>query len=517
MPELPLAEVAFEVTAPGSLGRFTREHPDARALVRFVSLAPEGARLLVTLAGPTEWTSPVVRELRAELGQDGEFEILSITPYSVVLKASAPLDRTPWVAPVSRFIEVFGRDTLLEPALVERGRLRIRGVAAQQMDTRRALEKLQELQRLGPWEGFRVLHVSEFDPKAFGDRSAPLLDPEQEELLRLALVMGYYDTPRRCNLEDIAGRVGLSVSPVHKKLKEVEHTLIRAHLEPDAPRAPRRRRQARGVRPAPPPGLMREVVVRIARSGFGPAAFTARHDATRVVYQPLGDARDAASHLYIVLGPPEHAREFLHLVEGDPALVDFEVLSRDAEHVSLKVRRRVPPASLPVSAAEDAPGAVPAPPPAGPAPGEPPGLGADPLQSLVGALGRDAYAKAAVCEKGSVLGRVVVMRRLGEEELAATLQELAQAAGWQEAELVGVKDLAAESALMTRPRAEKPTDRQEEVLRIAHALGYYRTPRGCTLEDVAATLGISANAVHKNLTAAEQRIIQGYLGAALQL
>jgi hypothetical protein len=144
-----------------------------------------------------------------------------------------------------------------------------------------------------------------------------------------------------------------------------------------------------------------------------------------------------------------------------------------------------------------------------------PGLAADPLPALAGALGRDAYAKPTVCQDGAVMARVVVLRRLGEEDLAATLDELAQARGWAKAELVTVRDLALEGVLAGLPKAERMTARQEEVLRIAHALGYYRTPRGCTLEDIAARLGISANAVHKNLTAAEQRIVQDFVAAGL--
>jgi predicted DNA binding protein len=479
---MPLAEVVFEVEAPATLVRFTKDRPDVRAVVRYMGLGTPQARALVTLAGPTEVTAGLVRALKEEQGP-GEFEVLSITPYSVVLKM-APQGYAAWMEPAQRFLDVFGRDTLLEPALAEQGRLRLKGMPAQQMDTRRALEKLQELQRLGGWDGFRVVRVSEFDPKSLGDRSAGLLEPEQEELVRLAIVMGYYDTPRRCNLEDIAARVGLSVSPVHKKLKEVEHTLIHAHLEPHAPRPIRRRRQGK-LRPSEPTGLMREVLVRLDPGPtFAPAAFTREHPEARVVYQALPDEPGAQALLHIVLGGPDDARAFLQRVEADPQLLGFEVLSSDTEHVSLKVRRKAQPSD-----------------------------GADPLAQIASTLGRDAYVKPAVVEKGLVLGRIVVMRRLGEEELAETLHELAHQHGWAAAELVSVKDVAIESALLARPRGERMTARQEEVLRIAHALGYYRTPRGCTLEDVAATLGISANAVHKNLTAAEQRIIQEHLAA----
>lgn len=483
---MPLAEVVFEVAVGGSLGAFTRAHADTRALVRLIGREEGGTRVLLTLAGPTETTAELVRELRAEAGER-PFEVLSITPYSVVVRALVDPALAPWAAPAARFVEVFGHDTLLEPSIVEQGKVRVRGVAAREMDTRGALEKLQELQRQGGFEGFRVVHVRDFDPKAFGDRSQALLEPEQEDLVRLALAMGYYDTPRRCSLEDIAGRVGLSVSPVHKKLKEVEHVLIRAHLEPDAPRVARRRRQGKG-RALATRGLLREVTVRITPPAFGPAAFTAQHPGARVVYQPLTEEAGFVSHLHVVLAKADTADAFVKLAQSDPGVARVDVLSRDADHVSLKVRRRA---------------------------GAPDGLGEDPLQAVAAALGRDAYLKPAVVEGGVVLGRVVAMRKLGEEELAAMLQELAQAARWSEAELVGVRDVDVEGELLAMPRAAQMTARQEEVLRIANALGYYATPRGCTLEDVAATLGISANAVHKNLTAAEQRIIQNHVAGAL--
>jgi predicted DNA binding protein len=481
---MALADVAFEVHAPGALGTFTREVPGGRAVLRFVDPSQPG-RVLITLAGPSEATAGVLRDLRAEAGEG--FEILSVTPYSVVVRADAPDAGAPWAGPVAAFVAACGRDVLLEPALAEGGRLRVRGILPRAMDVREALATLQRVQQAGPWEGFRVVHVRDVDAKALGGPAAALLEPEQEDLLRLALGMGYYDTPRKCNLEDIAGRVGMSVSPVHKKLKEVEHALIQRHLEPDAPRpGPAKRRAPSRGRTGPAPGLMREVQVGIAGSGFAPASFTAAHPGMRVAYQALADEAGVQAHLLVALAPPAVLQRFVAHLAEDPQTLGHEVLSRDHEHATVKVRRRV-------------------------GPGKGKAAGADPLAPLLAALGRDAWAKPAVCEGGAVRARIVVLRRLDEEALAALLQDLAQAQGWGGAELLGVRDAAVEAAALAPVKAEPLTGRQEEVLRIAHALGYYRTPRGCTLEDIAATLGVSANAVHKNLTAAEQRIIHGHV------
>ncbi len=57
------------------------------------------------------------------------------------------------------------------------------------------------------------------------------------------------------------------------------------------------------------------------------------------------------------------------------------------------------------------------------------------------------------------------------------------------------------------------TDRQEDVLRLAVALGYYNRPREATLESLGDVLGVSKAAVHKTLTAAENKVIKNALGA----
>lgn len=57
------------------------------------------------------------------------------------------------------------------------------------------------------------------------------------------------------------------------------------------------------------------------------------------------------------------------------------------------------------------------------------------------------------------------------------------------------------------------TDRQEDVLRLAVALGYYNRPREATLESLGEVLGVSKAAVHKTLSAAENKVIKNALGA----
>lgn len=55
---------------------------------------------------------------------------------------------------------------------------------------------------------------------------------------------------------------------------------------------------------------------------------------------------------------------------------------------------------------------------------------------------------------------------------------------------------------------EPLTDKQLEVVRVAYSMGYYETPRNCTLRDLAEVFGISKAAVHMRLRSAEEKIIE---------
>ena len=57
------------------------------------------------------------------------------------------------------------------------------------------------------------------------------------------------------------------------------------------------------------------------------------------------------------------------------------------------------------------------------------------------------------------------------------------------------------------------TKRQEEILRIAFDLGWYKAPRGCKLEDIAVRSNLSRSTVAEHLVHAEANIIGTYIEA----
>jgi len=58
------------------------------------------------------------------------------------------------------------------------------------------------------------------------------------------------------------------------------------------------------------------------------------------------------------------------------------------------------------------------------------------------------------------------------------------------------------------PPGDGLTDRQDEALRTAYEMGYFDIPRGASLEDVAAELGVSASSVSERLRRAQTRLVE---------
>lgn len=58
-----------------------------------------------------------------------------------------------------------------------------------------------------------------------------LLTDRQQELLQLAVSEGYYDTPRKCTLTELAGEIGLAKSTCSETLHRAEEVVMKKFVE----------------------------------------------------------------------------------------------------------------------------------------------------------------------------------------------------------------------------------------------------------------------------------------------
>lgn len=73
----------------------------------------------------------------------------------------------------------------------------------------------------------RIASGGDLDRRELTIDSGAITD-KQREAIEVAIVEGYYDSPRRADLEDLADRLGISRSAVSQRLTVAETTLVRA-------------------------------------------------------------------------------------------------------------------------------------------------------------------------------------------------------------------------------------------------------------------------------------------------
>lgn len=486
---MSLTEIVFEVADERyPLCKLTAAPSDATAILRVVDTGRLSGhfRTLVTFHGTEAEAQALPREMRAYRA-GGEVEVLSEAAGIVTLRTDAstgdPASPSVRLLGVLRLLESFGPDAILEPFVFRNGRIRARLLVPKRLDTQRALLSLQDVQRNSGFSDFRIIRVTTLAAVRYIDLLRRVLTPEQERLLQLATTMGYYESPKRATLEDIARKVGLSVSPVHKRLKTIEEVLVTTHVEPSRGALPVRRRRRRPSDVELPSAAPCEVALRVRWASSQITSFTAQHPGSRALLQGLGldPAAGHATFLLVILADEAAYAKLLEQFERRPDTLSVETVDRDRAHCSVKVKLKL-------------------------------GASGATFPWWGEAWGQDAILRPLIFEEGECTVRFLVLRPLPAQEVRDRIARVAKLAGWDEWEVAAAR-LHGESLCVRT--AEPPTARQEEVLKIAHALGYYRTPRACTLEQVAVTLGVSANAIHKNLSSAESKVIAGYLSAGV--
>lgn len=463
----------------------TAQQPDAHGIFRILDDGRSTGRFvaLVTLVGPRDTALDLAREMARDRPAT-QVEVVAQDTRSTTLRSVTTLDRDDAsqnrLFSVLRLFEKLGPDVLVDAILFRGGRMRARLIVPRALDNATIHVAVSETQARGGFKELRLIRAARLDPERHVEVMRPLLNPDQDELLRLAMGMGYYENPKRATLEDISQRVGLSISPIHKRLKAAEELLVAAHVGGSARvETPTRRRLRRRVQPAYHAGPC-DVDVAAQAPEHALSRFARANRGARVLLQPLPlhNRVGATSWLALATGNRQHVAELRNVLQREQGITHDDVSASD-NHACFRIH-----------AASDGGWSTP---------------------PIAAAFAGDAVLRRLVFDGDDVFLRLAITAGGPVDDLESRISKTLAQIGWTTTELLATTPTTATRVPVDLPEPLSP--RQEEVLKVAHALGYYRTPRGCTLEQVANTLGVSANAIHKNLVGAEARIITHYLHA----
>lgn len=229
--------------------------------------------------------------------------------------------------------------------------------------------------------------------------------------------------------------------------------------------------------------MLTELSFRVAGEDNLLCTFTKMTSEALVVINPLrGDDEARIEHaLYTIHAPLETARE---LVEGhfEKEYGEYEIVAERDEALTVRVPFRLPSV----------------------------GPGDDPLHMALEALGPDAFFLPLVVEGGYIHCTLISPNPEGTRTFVDLVKRVNQQLEPDAFDLLNV------GPWDPTPEASADldlTDRQEDVIRLAVALGYYNRPREVTLEAIGDVLDVSKAAVHKTLSAAENKVVKDALGA----
>lgn len=206
---------------------FTEQNPDVRAVVNQTSWDDETRmnRTLVTLLGPDE----KLQQLNEQLGVSyDKRDVASVSREQLVVKTQARIDTLRKSGnPMAFALEYFGESAVIEPAVVKDGYFHTRLLISGKVDLADLLGTYEKGVKEGRWNDFKLIRIDDYDPEqqiagAFTEN----LTQKQLEVIKTALALGFYNTPRDITLDDLSNIFGISKAAVHNRLQAAERKVI---------------------------------------------------------------------------------------------------------------------------------------------------------------------------------------------------------------------------------------------------------------------------------------------------
>ncbi|MDX1611792.1 MAG: helix-turn-helix domain-containing protein [Candidatus Thermoplasmatota archaeon] len=220
-----LTELTFRVAGRDNLVcSFTRMHPGTRIVINPLrtSVGEPIERALYTVQAPISQAKQLV-----EKHFDDGWVLVAERDESLSVEVSLRLPEVgPKGDPLHLALRMLGPDAFYTPLVVRDGYIHCTLVSGTPEGTRAFIELTKQVNKHLQPDTFQILHVGPWNPTPRPPEDGDLTQ-RQQDVLRLAVAMGYYEQPRGATLEDLAGLLGVSKAAVHKTLAAAENKVIK--------------------------------------------------------------------------------------------------------------------------------------------------------------------------------------------------------------------------------------------------------------------------------------------------
>lgn len=221
-------EVVYKLRSDASpLCTATEAAPDLKVIINTASWDPQerSCRAIYTLLGPEDRIASLADQLAPLFDR---CEVASRAKDAIVLRTQARLELLKKSGnPTAFALDYFGEDALVPPALAREGYLHTRLLLTRKVDLADLLSHYEKGVKDGRWTDFKLIRIDDYDPEqqitgAFSEN----LTQKQLEVIKTALALGFYNTPRDITLDDLSNIFGISKAAVHNRLQAAERKVI---------------------------------------------------------------------------------------------------------------------------------------------------------------------------------------------------------------------------------------------------------------------------------------------------
>lgn len=221
-------EVVYKIRSEASpLCSFTEANPDVKVVVNTISWDAETrlAKTLYTLMGPDAKLSQLAELLSPQFERA---ETVSTSKEQLVIRTAARLDALKKTSnPTAFALDYFGEDVVVNPAFVKDGYVHTRILLTRKVDLADMLASYERGVKEGRWSDFKLIRIDDYDPEQqIGGAFTENLTQKQLEVIKTALALGFYNTPRDITLDDLSSIFGISKAAVHNRLQAAERKVI---------------------------------------------------------------------------------------------------------------------------------------------------------------------------------------------------------------------------------------------------------------------------------------------------
>jgi len=226
-----MTELLFQVELPEwPVAGFTRQVKDSKVIMNHIRFDDDHfpTRNVFTVLTDQEHFPRLLQALQ-DFYQN--ITVLRRDPNALSVLVEPNPDKMKFLkAPFTAALRALGPDRILRPIIIQNGWMTVGIITAAQVEIGDIIRTTGEsFKKAGL--AMKLIRWGEYKPEdhPIGDFEEKLT-PKQTEIVKMGLALGFYDNPRRCNLETLAGVFGISKAAAHNRLKSAERKILTSYF-----------------------------------------------------------------------------------------------------------------------------------------------------------------------------------------------------------------------------------------------------------------------------------------------